>query len=176
MCLDYIDATHPSMVTIYLILENKDSSIDCQNIKAIYYIDSYKNINRLVLQIRNDVRSDITSPIRPIEKSAHRLSNKYAPFISLMSNSDLYLALYRDIDDRKKMKEEMMNACRLMYSNNQSELTRIDEFDKKYSHEPDMNTEKAIFWYTRMCNLSEMKSFSLDQNLHSKLILFYFDT
>ncbi|CAF4966875.1 unnamed protein product, partial [Rotaria sp. Silwood1] len=43
----------------------------------------------------------------------------------------------------------MLRSCRLMYRNNEAELNRIDEFDKKYTHDPDSGKGKAIFWYTR---------------------------
>ncbi|CAF0761405.1 unnamed protein product [Adineta steineri] len=69
MCLDYIASIDRTKLTIYLIVERGDEVFECPNVKAIYRIGSYKNIKRLVLQIRNDVRSDTTSPIRPIERS-----------------------------------------------------------------------------------------------------------
>jgi hypothetical protein len=160
MCLDYIASIDRRILSIYLLVESEDHAFECENIKALYRIDSYENIKRLILQIRNNVRSDTTSPIRPIEKSAHRLSDRYAPFVSLMSHLDLYVALYRDVDDCKKMKEEMMDACRLIYRHDQGELHRIEEFDKKYSDEPDGSVGRAIFWYTRKHNTCyTLKSF-----------------
>ena len=115
MCLDYIASTDQARVTIYLIVESDDHTLGLETVRAVYCINSYNSINRLILRIRHDVRSDTASPIRPIEKSAHRISDKYAPFVFLMSHLELYVALYRDIHDRTKMKEEMLNACRLAY-------------------------------------------------------------
>ncbi|CAF4403112.1 unnamed protein product [Rotaria magnacalcarata] len=43
----------------------------------------------------------------------------------------------------------MLRACRLVYQNNEAELNRINEFEKKYNHDPDSDKKEAIFWYTR---------------------------
>ncbi|CAF3481974.1 unnamed protein product [Rotaria sp. Silwood1] len=149
VCLNYLNSIDRSRLTVYMIVRSEDATFECKNVRAIYRTDSYQNVNRLILQIRNDVRSDTTSPIRPIERSARRLSEKYAPFVSLMTHLDLHLALSRNADNRMETKNEMLRSCRLMYRNNEAELNRIDEFDKKYTHDPDSGKGKAIFWYTR---------------------------
>ncbi len=153
MCLDYTASIDRSALTIYLIVDNEEYIVECENIKIIYRIDSYENINQLILQLRSEVRSDTTSPIRPVEKSVRRFSGRYAPFVSLWSHVELFLALYRDVDDRKRMKEEMLNACRLIYQNDASEQRKIDEFDKIYSDEPDVSSGRAVFSYTRKYNI-----------------------
>ncbi len=148
-CLNYLNSIDRSRLTVYMIVRSEDATFECKNVRAIYRTDSYQNVNRLILQIRNDIRSDTTSPIRPIERSARLLSEKYAPFISLMSHLDLHLALSRNADNRMETKNEMLRSCRLIYRNNEAELNRIDEFDKKYTHDPDSGKGNAIFWYTR---------------------------
>ncbi|CAF3919649.1 unnamed protein product [Rotaria sp. Silwood2] len=53
-----------------MTVESEHSKFECENVKGIYHIDSYQSVNRLILQIRNDVCSDMISPIHPIERSA----------------------------------------------------------------------------------------------------------
>ncbi|CAF1618057.1 unnamed protein product [Rotaria magnacalcarata] len=148
-CLDYLNSIDRSRLSLYLIAKRDDVTFDCKNVRTCYFTDSYQNINRVILQIRSDILSDTTSPIRPIERSARFLSENYAPFISLISNLDLHLALSRNIHDHIEAKDEMLRACRLVYQNNEAELNRINEFEKKYNHDPDSDKKEAIFWYTR---------------------------
>ncbi|CAF4753304.1 unnamed protein product [Rotaria socialis] len=148
-CLDYLNSVDRSRLSLYLIAKRDDVTFDCKNVRSCYFTDSYQNINRVILQIRSDILSDTTSPIRPIERSARFLSENYAPFISLISNLDLHLALSRNIHDHIEAKNEMLRACRLVYQNNEAELNRINEFEKKYNHDPDSDKKEAIFWYTR---------------------------
>ncbi|CAF2117323.1 unnamed protein product [Rotaria magnacalcarata] len=148
-CLDYLNSVDRSRLSLYLIAKRDDVTFDCKNVRTCYFTDSYQNINRVILQIRSDILSDTTSPIRPIERSARFLSENYAPFISLISNLDLHLALSRNIHDHIEAKDEMLRACRLVYQNNEAELNRINEFEKKYNHDPDSDKKEAIFWYTR---------------------------
>ncbi|CAF1648309.1 unnamed protein product [Rotaria magnacalcarata] len=147
-CLDYLNSVDRSRLSLYLIAKRDDVTFDCKNVRTCYFTDSYQNINRVILQIRSDILSDTTSPIRPIERSARFLSENYAPFISLISNLDLHLALSRNIHDHIEAKDEMLRACRLVYQNNEAELNRINEFEKKYNHDPDSDKKEAIFWYT----------------------------
>ncbi|CAM4783307.1 unnamed protein product [Rotaria magnacalcarata] len=149
VCLDYLNSVDRSRLSLYLIAKRDDVTFDCKNVRTCYFTDSYQNINRVILQIRSDILSDTTSPIRPIERSARFLSENYAPFISLISNLDLHLALSRNIHDHIEAKDEMLRACRLVYQNNEAELNRINEFEKKYNHDPDSDKKEAIFWYTR---------------------------
>ncbi|CAM4830189.1 unnamed protein product [Rotaria magnacalcarata] len=149
VCLDYLNSVDRSRLSLYLIAKRDDVTFDCKNVRTCYFTDSYQNINRVILQIRSDILSDTTSPIRPIERSVRFLSENYAPFISLISNLDLHLALSRNIHDHIEAKDEMLRACRLVYQNNEAELNRINEFEKKYNHDPDSDKKEAIFWYTR---------------------------
>lgn len=132
---------------IYFIADDRNSIIEWkETVQAVYEVPSdVKNVDRLVLQIRNDVRNESNNPFHCIERSVRRLSNKYAPFVSLMAHLDLYVALSRNVRDRQKMKEDMLAVCRLAYHNNELELKKIDKFETEY--DPTIKGS-AIYWYT----------------------------
>lgn len=146
-CVNYISSIDPTKVHIYLIMGAHTTKFEWKNmVKSSYEVPSnLDDINRFVLQIRNDVRSESGNPFCFIERSARGLSNKYAPFVSLMANLDLYVALARYTNDRSKMKEDMLVACRLVYQNNDAYLKMIERFEMEYDPSVKGN---AIRWYT----------------------------
>lgn len=150
-CFNYVSAVDRTQTHIYLITDESDSTSEWKQIvQASYTVPSRnEDINRFVLKIRSDVRNEYGNPFHCIERSARRLTDRYAPFISLMAHLDLYVALSRNTRDRNQMKEEMLAACRIAYHNNEAYLKVIDHFDAEY--DPAIKGT-AIRWYTRKCD------------------------
>jgi hypothetical protein len=151
LCFNYISTVDPTKVHIYFIIDNHTTEFEWKKIvKASYEVPSnIEDVNRFVLQIRNDVRSESGNPFHCIERSTRRPNDKYAPFVSLMAHLDLYVALSRRTRDRNKIKEEMLAACRLVYHNNDAYLKMIDKFEAEYDSSVKGN---AIRWYTSKCS------------------------
>ena len=154
LCLDYAESIDKQKLSIYLIVQNAEDILFWESIvKSVYKVNvSSDNINRLVLKLRNDVRSETSGLLRPIEKSTRRHTEKYVPFVSLMANLDLYVALSWDCDDRMNTKNDMLAACRLSYQHDQAQLKIIDQFEKDYDGEIGKENANAIYWYTRECD------------------------
>jgi len=151
-CFDYISTIDPLKVHVYFIIDNLTDEFEWMKfVKIIYEVSSnVDDINRFVLKIRSDVRGEIGNSMNSIERSTRHLSDKYVPFISLMGHLELYVALSYHTNDRNKMKEEMLEACRLVYHNNDTYLKMIDKFEVEYDSSVKGN---AIRWYTSKCCL-----------------------
>lgn len=148
LCFNYISTIDRTKVHIYFISDEPNIASEWKKVtQASYTVPSRdEDVNRFVLQLRNDVRNEHSNPFHCIERSARRLTDKYAPFVSLMAHLDLYVALSRNTRDRNQMKEEMLAACRLAYHDNEAFLRVIDKFEAEY----DSSIKgSAIRWYTR---------------------------
>lgn len=152
LCFNYITTVDRTKMHIYLITDEPNFASEWKDIvQAIYTVPSKnEDIIRFVLQIRSDIRNEYGNPFHCIERSARHLTDKYAPFVSLMAHLDLYVALSRNTRDRNQMKEEMLAACRLAYHNNQAYLKVIDQFEAEYDRSI---KGSAIRWYTRTCGV-----------------------
>ncbi|UJR18044.1 hypothetical protein I4U23_004945 [Adineta vaga] len=151
-CLQYMNSINLTIVNVYLIVccsEDLAKFQNVKNVKKIYQINS-EEIDKFILGIRNDVRAETALPVRLIEKSVQYINDKYTPYISLMANLDLYLTLTRDVQDRERMKQEMITECKRVYQDNEQQLKCIEEFDRNYEIQKE---GKAIYWYTRDCFL-----------------------
>ncbi|CAF3309933.1 unnamed protein product, partial [Rotaria sp. Silwood2] len=87
---------------------------------------------------------DNTLPMRMLskssnEKSCRDLSDEHTSFIWFQLLIEMLICM-PDTDDAKT---EMINECRLCYKNNNSELKKIESFEKTYC------LENTIDWYTK---------------------------
>ena len=150
LCFNYISTIDRTKMHIYLITDEPNLGSEWKELVQASYTVPLRNedINRFVLKIRSDVRNEYGDPFHCIERSARRLTDKNAPFVSLMAHLDLYVALSRNTRDRNQMKEEMLAACRIAYHNNEVYLKMIDRYEAEY--DSSINGS-AIRWYTRKC-------------------------
>lgn len=147
-CSKYLISINPKLLNIYLIVFSPVDYASFQgteNVQKLYNA-KFEDTNKLILRIRHDVREETTGPFRLIERSVRQLKEKYTPYVSLMANLDLHMAVTRDIKDTEQVKQQMLTACRRVYHDNAQQLERIEDFGKSYNT---FEKGKAIYWYTR---------------------------
>ncbi|CAF0719528.1 unnamed protein product [Adineta steineri] len=64
--------------------------------------------------------------------------------------NQLLLAALRKLPQNDRSKQDIINECKTLYHNNESELKKIEEFEKTYP------SESAVWWYTRECFLYKL--------------------
>ncbi|CAF3290443.1 unnamed protein product [Rotaria sp. Silwood2] len=83
--------------------------------------------------------------MRPFSKveTGRDSCSKSATFMWYQLLTDILLKIpYDDDNDVNGACKEMIDECRLYYADNESELRKIDDFEKYY------NSEQALYWYT----------------------------
>ncbi|CAF4706048.1 unnamed protein product, partial [Rotaria sp. Silwood2] len=136
----------PQLLCIYVLCEdpiNHEHDSNQQNVNIIY-----NDENSLMKQLDDDINLhsnvDNTLPMRMLskssnEKSCRDLSDEHTSFIWFQLLIEMLICM-PDTDDAKT---EMINECRLCYKNNNSELKKIESFEKTYC------LENTIDWYTK---------------------------
>ena len=78
-----------------------------------------------------------------LQKLVQQLNPIHAPNTSLMRLLNNFISLTRN-DDREVAKQDFLNNCRSMYTNNSLQRQAIDRFIEEYQ-----SFEHAIGWHTR---------------------------
>ncbi|CAF2447225.1 unnamed protein product [Rotaria sp. Silwood2] len=133
---------------------------DTDESKKISWIFAYKKVQNQVWNNFQSISDHLKSETTEQPKESVAISVVSSSEIAAGTRQDpsfMYSQLLNEILLKQSMIDselftrlEMINFCRTLYKNNDSELRIIDEFDQEFSD------ELAITWYTRECFLHKI--------------------
>ena len=174
-CLDFV--TDVGDVKIFMILSDNlpEYLVTCihslSNIAAIYIFHSNNsNTENWLFGVRSKVKGFFTNlePIYELMQHAARQSDRdsieicflqlaekeFSENLNELHYSFMYTRLLKEIlldfEYNEQSMKELINYCRILYSNNDRQLDIIDELERDYQ------TKTPIWWYTRECFLYSM--------------------
>ena len=172
-CISIPHHTKILLILLHSISENILHLIESfEQIHSIYIFNpsSFSSIDDYSYEKIQGIFNNVKSLCEKMKKNL--LSIKRKPFgITFLSSSDIqsndrnnrqdplfmYSQLLKDLvlndqfnESDEQIKYEMLNYCRMIYSDDQSTLNILEEFDKHFI------PELSINWYTRECFLYKM--------------------
>ena len=134
--------------TIYILSENEfdqDNSLILNNKSKIKSL--YNNLNDIVKQMSIDINIVTRDLIAYMNIS----SNSPTPD-PMFTYSYLINEIILDSEETDYALKDLINFSRQEYDGNEQELIIIDEFENDYQK------DRAIWWFTRQCFISKVKS------------------
>jgi tetratricopeptide (TPR) repeat protein len=169
-CINYINQfkTERKILLVLTDLESLSNFEDFVQIHSIYIfkkelqnnqfdkknhsklVDIFENIDKLIDRLRKDIlltyRNDLPISISSLKEitTEQSLMNLLGNTLMFMWNQlFIYYLIKSPNIDMNKLKKDMLEQCRFEYTNNESELKKIDDFDKNCSD------DNILKWYTK---------------------------
>ena len=122
----------PFLSAIYVIDASKDNSFDSK-----FYRGCFSKISRLCKQLEKDL------PLLAYDLTTISVIPADYTNISTLNYVQALKDILLETDEKRNQKKDMVEFCRLKYSDNIIQLKLIDEFEKTF------RPDDAILWYSR---------------------------
>ncbi|CAF1157791.1 unnamed protein product [Rotaria sp. Silwood1] len=139
-----------SQIQSIYVLKKQDDNLEFNKQNHPKLIDLFQNLDELINRLRKDIlltyRSDLPINISSLNENniEQSLTSLHGNSLALLWNQYFlyYLIKYPNVN-MKNLKRIMLDQCRLEYQNNQSELTKIKDFEMHCSNKNILN------WYAK---------------------------
>lgn len=141
----------PQLVSVYICIEREDANIDFEQLNWITdYPIIHGRVHKLNDELFQRLKTDMKSVRSPLVNSTFfSMKTKTISVQALNTEqasyqwNQLLLNALQKLSQNDESKQDILSECKAQYHDDQSELKKIEQFEKTYQ------PQLAVWWYTQ---------------------------